>query len=152
METQVTGKAYKSFTYSTELHWVDKRIGILKSRGKEDMKVSSPPEFKGEAGVWTPEDLFVAAIEICTMTTFLSFAKRRGLSLLAYRSDAEGLLEFIDGKYRFTKVIIKPVITVADEASTSLARTVLEESHHHCLIANSVQSKVSLEPEIKSGD
>jgi organic hydroperoxide reductase OsmC/OhrA len=151
MENQILNRKFKSFTYATGLEWVENRTGTLKSTGKPEIRVASPPEFKGESGVWTPEDLFVAAIEICTMTTFLSFAQRKGLPLRSYRSSAEGLLEFVDGKYRFTRVVVRPLITVADESAVPLARTVLDESHHHCLIANSVQSEVLLEPEFSAG-
>ncbi|MGH9425673.1 MAG: OsmC family protein, partial [Terriglobia bacterium] len=62
---------FKSFTYKTGLKWVEEKSGMLSSSGKPSLKVASPPEFKGEAGVWTPEDLFVASVEICQMTTFL---------------------------------------------------------------------------------
>ncbi|MBI3191832.1 MAG: OsmC family protein, partial [Pedosphaera parvula] len=55
-----------------------------------EFRVASPPEFKGEAGVWTPEDLFVAAVNVCTMTTFAAFAQRLNLPVLSYRCEAEG--------------------------------------------------------------
>jgi len=33
------------------------------SSGKPSFRVASPPEFRGEEHVWTPEDLFVAHVE-----------------------------------------------------------------------------------------
>ncbi|MHB9001974.1 MAG: OsmC family protein [Thermoanaerobaculia bacterium] len=71
-------------------------------------------EFYGEAGTWTPEDLFVASLEICTMTSFLALAQRHHLPIEEYESHAEGTLESFEGAYRFTRVTLRPRIVIAD--------------------------------------
>ncbi len=147
MESQASGvkTKHKSFSYGTRLQWLQNRTGQMYSDGKPDFRVASPPEFKGEAGVWTPEDLFVAAIETCTMTTFLAFASRLQIPLVSYESSAEGLLEFADGGYRFTKITIRPKVTVHSESAVAQAQKTMEEAHHSCLIANSIKSEVVIE-------
>lgn len=145
------GVKYKTFTYRTQLEWVESRAGVLRSEGKPEFRVSSPPEFKGEAGVWTPEDLFVAAVNVCTMTTFLSFAQRLQLPIVSYTSEAEGVLEFVDGGYRFTKVILRPRITVGNEEAIEQARKTLHDAHEKCLISNSIRATVLVEPSIEGG-
>ena len=140
---------YKSFAYHTQLHWLENRAGQLNSEGKPGFRVASPPEFKGEAGVWTPEDLFVAAVETCTMTTFLAFSTRQQIPLVSYESSAEGFLEFADGGYRFTKVIIRPKVVVENEAAVAQAQKTMDDAHHNCLIANSIKSEVVIEAEFK---
>jgi organic hydroperoxide reductase OsmC/OhrA len=55
----------KSFTYRTGVTGVEGRSASLQAEGKPSLCVASPPEFKGVANVWTPEDFFVAAIEVC---------------------------------------------------------------------------------------
>ena len=67
----------KSFTYETELSWLWERAGMLESNDKPELRVSSPPEFHGESGIWTPEDLYVGAINTCTMSTFLAYAEKK---------------------------------------------------------------------------
>jgi organic hydroperoxide reductase OsmC/OhrA len=124
----------------------------MSSEGKQDIPVSSPPEFKGEPGQWTPEDLLVASLEICTMTTFIAFSIRKKLLLKSYESAATGTMEFTGGKYRFTRVILSPVIVVEDERERETAASILEEAHHSCFIANSICSEVILEPIIKIAD
>lgn len=136
----------KSFTYQTSTEWTTGRSGVLEATGRPVLAVSSPPEFKGEAGLWTPEDLFVAAIDLCTMTTFLSFAQRLGLPLLGYRSQAEGLLEFVDDGYRFTKVVLRPTLVVADPAAVEPAAKAMRDAHEACLIGRSVRASVTVEP------
>ena len=138
----------KSFQYRTGIEWAGGRGGTLRSEGKKEFRVASPPEFKGEEGVWSPEDLFVAAVESCTMTTFLSFAEKAGLSVISYRSRAEGLLEYTGSGYQFTRVEIRPRITVVRGDSRELAAKLVEDAHRNCLIANSIHSEVTVTPEI----
>jgi organic hydroperoxide reductase OsmC/OhrA len=140
---------HKSFTYRTSADWTSGRSGVLGATGKPALAVSSPPEFKGEAGRWTPEDLFVASIDLCTMTTFVSFAQRLNLPLLGYRSEAEGLLEFLDGGYRFTRVVLRPTITLAEPAAVEPAAKAMRDAHEACLIGRSVRAEVVVEPRIE---
>jgi organic hydroperoxide reductase OsmC/OhrA len=139
---------HKTFVYKTNLNWIDGKSGTLSSNGKPSIRVASPPEFKGETGVWTPEDLFTASIEICLMSTFLSFAQRHGLSLISYQSAATGTLAFIDGNYRFTHVVLSPHIVVAAPTTESDVRSIVHDSHRHCLIANSINTIVEVNPKI----
>ena len=84
---------YRSFTYKTSTSWTEGKSGLLASDGKPTMKISSPPEFRGESGHWTPEDMFVGAVEVCHMVTFLTFAAKKQLPIVSYRSHANGVLE-----------------------------------------------------------
>ena len=127
-------RKFKSFTYSTNVEWKSDRQGTLLSDGKPMIDISSPPEFKGIPGVWTPEDLFVAAVEICQMTTFLSFGLRKEIPLKSYISSAEGLLENVDGKYKFTKVVIKPTIVVGASWTKEEVEALVHTAHENCLI------------------
>ena len=51
---------------------------------------ATPPEFRGHDGLWTPEMLFVAAVDGCIMTSLMP---ERNLDLLSYESRAEGRLD-----------------------------------------------------------
>ncbi|MCH8021766.1 OsmC family protein [candidate division KSB1 bacterium] len=141
---------YKTFTYHTFLKWAGNRAGILNAKGKPEFRVASPPEFKGEAGVWTPEDLFVASVDICTMTTFMAFAKHKNLPVVSYHTHAEGLLEFIDGKYQFTKIVLRPTIIVQNNEAVGQAAKTVEDAHQNCLVANSIKTAVLIQPKIQS--
>jgi organic hydroperoxide reductase OsmC/OhrA len=139
---------HKTFTYHTALEWKEGRHAKLSSDVKPTLDVSSPPEFKGLAGMWTPEDMFVASAEICMMSTFLSFGGRKNIPLVSYKSAAEGVLEFVSGKYRFTKIRIIPEITVGKEWTREQVRDVVREAHGTCLIANSMSTAVEIDPTI----
>ena len=146
--TQQPIKKYKSFTYNTNIAWKSDRQGLLNSEGKPEIFVSSPPEFKGIPNVLTPEDLFVAALEICQMSTFLSFGGRKNMPLISYKSSAEGTLENTDGKYRFTKIVVKPEIVVKRSWTKEQVDEIVHIAHDNCLIGNSITANVTVEPTI----
>ena len=138
----------RTYTYKTCMSWTAARSGVLESNGKPSMQVSSPPEFNGESGVWTPEDLFVASVEACHMATFMAFAARRSVTIKSYRSHSNGVLEFVEGDYRFTRIVIFPTIVVDSTESETLVHTILRETHNHCLVTNSIASIVEVNPTI----
>jgi len=142
-------KAYKSFGYQTSVVWKTGRKGTARAEGKPDLDVSSPPDFKGDAGFWTPEDMFVSALNTCIMETFLAFAERKGLEVAGYESSAEALLEFKDGKYRFTEATVKPQVALKSPADVDRAREILETAHANCFVSNSITAAVTINPDFR---
>jgi peroxiredoxin-like protein len=136
--------AYKSFRYKAKTIWTSARRGSLSAAEKSNIVVGSPPEFKGEPDVWTPEELLVGSLNTCIMLTFLSLAQARGLALAAYESEAEGLLENVEGRFRITEVTVRPRITAKQEAELERARELMERAEAECFISNSIKSKVKI--------
>ena len=117
---------------------------MLSAAGKPDIVVGSPPEFKGEPDIWAPEELLVGSLNTCMMLTFLTLAQARGLTP---ESEAEGLLENVEGKYHITEVAVRPHVTLKSDAELEPARKTMESVEAHCFIANSINAKVTLTPE-----
>ncbi|HJT16130.1 MAG TPA: OsmC family protein [Thermoanaerobaculia bacterium] len=143
---------HKSFTFSTSTEWVGGKACTISALGKHTFRVSSPPEFRGERNVWTPEDLFVGAIETCLLMTFSSLVLKQELPVDAYYSEAAGLLEFAEGSYRFTRVVVKPTIIVENEKAVQPVLAAIKRAHRECLVANSLLTTVVVEPEIRLRD
>ena len=139
---------HRSFSYTTSLSWVEGRIGTLASDGKPPLQISSPVEFKGNAGYWTPEDAFVGSVEMCQMLTFIGIAQKQGVSFVSYASSAKGTLEFIDGQYRFTRIVITPTIVIERVEDEGTVLAVIRDAHKRCLIANSITAVVEVNPTI----
>jgi len=138
----------KVYWYHTAVKWTEQRKGVISCAGKPDVQVATPPEFKGHDGIWSPEDLFVASANICLMTTFLAVAERAGLVFTAYESSAEGRLELVDGKFQFTALTLKPVITLPAGGDAVKAKELIEKAEANCLISNSMKAQVTLVPTI----
>lgn len=141
----------KSFTYDVDLAWSGERKGVISAAGKPAVEVATPPEFRGHAGIWSPEDLFVSAVNTCTMTTFLALAARRNLPILEYRSHARGHLEMVDGRFRFTRIVVQPVVTIGYSVSEEFVREALHDAEKSCLIANSITAEVQLDATVTIG-
>jgi organic hydroperoxide reductase OsmC/OhrA len=149
LEDHVAEKRYKSFHYSNNVVWDSARRGRTLAPGKPDVEIGSPPEFKGEVGVWAPEDMLVAALNACIMLTFVAFAQGKKLEFVAYESAAEGLLENIDGKYRIVEVSVRPIVIFNSEADIAAARTIMADVKANCFISNSITADVKLDPQFK---
>lgn len=144
--TQATPVRRKTFAYRTALSWTEGRSAVAHAPGRPELALSSPVEFKGEPGRWTPEDLLVAAVEMCTLTTFAALCQKRALAFLGYTSESEGTLAFQDGAYRVTNVIVRPVVEVASANDAETLGEVMEEAHAQCMIGNSLRGTVVVEP------
>lgn len=140
---------HKVFTYRGDLEWLGHRTGILRCHGRSPLWVSSPPEFKGEADAWSPEDLFVGAASICLMTTFAAYCAQKELRLVSYSCEAEGIMEFTNERYQFTRILLRPKIQVSTEAEREMAEGVIQLAHQNCIIANSIRADVFLQPSVE---
>ncbi len=144
-------KAFKTFRFRTGLVWKSGRRGTMSSLGKPEVEISSAPEFKGEPGLWSPEDLLVGAVESCLMLTFLALAQAKGLEPLSYESHAEGLLESLEGKYRITEITVEPTVMVRSEADLAAAREISSKVEANCFISNSTKAHVTFSPQVRVG-
>jgi organic hydroperoxide reductase OsmC/OhrA len=144
----------KTATYSTTVRWTGEHWGHLIMGNGPEMKFSAPPESEGHAGVFTPEDAFVAAANTCVMLMFIWASERFKLKLISYECRTEGtkLIE-IDRTEIFTRLHFRPVIRVATggesrEVIESRVRRALQGAQKYSLVANSVKSEIVIEPEI----
>jgi peroxiredoxin-like protein len=141
------------YFYSTEVEWTGERAGNLRAPVLPSLHVDAPPEFKGHEGVWTPEHLFVAAVNTCFMTTFLAIAENSKLELASFKAGAKGKLEKVNGQgFLITEIILRPKLVIANARDAERASRILEKAERNCLISNSVKTRVLLQPEIAVGD
>ncbi len=141
----------KQHEYKTSLKWTEGRKGILSCGNKEDIEVACGPEFGGHAGFWSPEDMFVGAIDVCTMATFMWLADRRKLKVASYESECEGRAQLSGGSMRYTSLVVKVKIEVREEGDRKKAEKILQELGRWCLITNSIEPEVEIKPEITVG-
>jgi peroxiredoxin-like protein len=137
------------YFYSTEVEWTGERAGNLRAPVLPNLRVDAPPEFKGHEGVWTPEHLFVAAVNSCFMTTFLAIAENSKLEFVSFKANAMGKLEKRDGQgFIMTEIILRPKLVIPNARDAERASRILEKAERNCLISNSVKTEIRLEPEV----
>ncbi len=145
------------FTYRCSLEWTGSnkdyngfsRAHDVVFEGKPPIPMSASPEYKGDPARLNPEDLLVASIASCQMLTFLGIASMSKVEVLAYRDEAVGKVETVDGKMRVTQVVLKPRIVLAAGSNRDRAAGLVTKAHEGCFIANSVTTQVVVEPEFE---
>jgi len=141
------GKPMK-YLYKTRLSWTGKKKGRLSSKGKPDIEVACPPEFGGHPDIWSPEDLFLSSVEVCTMTTFLWFVNKENIKPKSYHSKATGTAELIDGAFQFSTIIIKIKIDLNSEEDRVNVEKIIKKVTRACLISRSINTDVKIEADI----
>ena len=135
--------------YETTIKWDEGRIGTLSSETLNSFKVATPPDFpKGVPNTWSPEHLYVASINTCLMTTFLAIAENSKLEFISFSSESKGKLEKVDGRFMISEVELMPEIKVKNERDKERAGRIIVKAEEHCLISNSVKTKIVLSPNI----
>jgi organic hydroperoxide reductase OsmC/OhrA len=144
----------KTELYETSVAWTGGHRGRLKLGNGPEMDFSAPPASHGEAGVLTPEDAFVGAVNTCVMLMFIWAAERFRLDLVSYECRAEGTKHIgLDRTEIFTQVVLKPRIAVraGNEPGQTVEKRVrraLASAQKYSLVANSVKSDILIQPEI----
>ena len=100
------------------------------------------------AGIWSPEHLFTPAVSSCFMTTFLAIAENSNLEFLGLECPAEGILDKAEGKFAMTEIMLRPVVSIANEADREKAEKIMIKAEKACLISNSITTKVHLETRV----
>jgi organic hydroperoxide reductase OsmC/OhrA len=123
----------------------------VKIAGKPDLIGSAAPPFRGQANLHNPEDLLVASLSACHCLSYLALCARAGIVVEAYEDEATGTMAFDRAAkvMRFTEVVLRPKVRLAAGADRSRARTLHDDAHHGCFIANSVNFPVRNEPIIE---
>ncbi|HEX7111909.1 MAG TPA: OsmC family protein, partial [Mizugakiibacter sp.] len=127
-----------------------RRDHVIEAADKPPIPGSSDPQFRGDRTRWNPEELLVASLSACHQLWYLHLAAEAGVVVTAYVDRAEGVMaETADGGGRFTRVVLRPDITIA-AGDAVLAQALHERAHALCFIARSVNFPVEIEAQIRT--
>ncbi len=140
--------------YHTTVRWTGEHWGHLTMGNGPEMKFSAPPDAQGYAGVFTPEDAFVAAANTCVMLMFIWATERFKLKLLSYECRTEGIKVIeLDRTEIFTHLNFRPAIRVSAGGESkkvieARVQRALMAAQKYSLVANSIKSEIVVVPEI----
>jgi formylmethanofuran dehydrogenase subunit E len=137
------------YEYRTETEWKDGKEGVLKAAQKHDVRIGCPPEFGGKPVYWSPEDLLVASVEICIMTTFLDLLGKTKCTISSFKSETVGRAQLVDRKFKFKTIEVKPVVIIYDSNEKDKIGKLLYKSAERCMVSNTLNIKVEIKPEIR---
>lgn len=137
-------------TYTTRVVWTGGHDGELTCGNGPKMNFSAPPALQGRSGVITPEDAFVAALNMCFHLMFIWATERLKIQLVSYECEAEGhVVDLLDRTSTFERTVLRPVIKVKVDSLERVGRA-LEWARKYSLVANSIKAQVIVEPKVES--
>lgn len=128
----------------------DRAITVA-AAGKPDLHASADRTFHGDASRWNPEEMLVAALSTCHLLSYLHVSVNAGVVVTAYADAPQGTMTQRGIGGRFTEVILRPVVTVADESMIEAALAAHHDASAACFIAASVNFPVRHQPRILVG-
>ena len=114
---------------------------------------SSDPKFRGDPLRYNPEELLLGALSACHMLWALHYCADAGIVVTEYIDEALGeMAEHDDGSAEFTRVVLRPRMTIADATRIDDAVAIHGRVHAVCAIARSVNFRVECEPAVTAGE
>lgn len=124
-----------------------RRDHTISAGAKPAIAGSSDPSFRGDPARWNPEELLVASLSACHKLWYLGLCAGAGIVVTAYKDQAEGwMVEEAGGEGQFTRVLLRPTVTLAPGSDVEKAGHLHHTAHEKCFIARSVNFEVAVEP------
>ncbi|MHB1710316.1 MAG: OsmC family protein [Acidimicrobiales bacterium] len=119
----------------------------VSAAGKAVLPGSADPAFRGDAGRYNPEELLVASLSACHLLWYLHLCADAGIVVVAYRDDPTATLsEEADRGGEITSAVLRPKVSVCEQAMVAPAIRLHADAHERCFIARSVRFPVLVEP------
>ncbi len=135
-------KPQRTYAYNNTIERRADEEGRVIFSGPGEFALGPPPEFGGRPESLNPEELFVAAINGCLMTTFFHFLQRWGIELQSYQAEAEGQVQKgVDG-FQFVEVQVQATATVDDPSLAEKVSDAAQRAEKYCLVSRSVSCPV----------
>ena len=140
----------KPFPHSYRVYMTGRASGYadLMTGNLRPLRTAPPPQFDGPGDAWSPEDLFLAAIESCFLFTVQAVARQARLDFIDLDLDVEGTVDRRSGTTRFTEIVLRAVLSVPAGIDHVRARAVLEKTEHACLVSASIATPIRLEAQV----
>jgi organic hydroperoxide reductase OsmC/OhrA len=115
---------------------------------EQELRVTTG-ESKGDPSVLNPEQLLLSAASSCQALWFLHLAAKARLDVVEYVDAATAVMPHDADPVRITEITLRPRMVLAGEAREQRIRKLVQTAHEHCFVANSLNSEMTIEPEIE---
>lgn len=108
------------------------------------LDMAIPPEFEGPGGTYSPEDLYALSLMNCYLATFKYIAEKSKLTYSEILGSAELFVDKGEEKSPWMEhVNIRMELNGCENKERALG--LMEKTKAHCMIINSVKTKVNFE-------
>jgi organic hydroperoxide reductase OsmC/OhrA len=120
----------------------------VSAAGLPTLTTAPPPEFDGPGDRWSPETLLIGAVADCFLLSFRGVARANRFEWNSLECSVDGTLERVEGRTRFTQVVVRATLQVPPGADETKAKQLLTRAEHVCLISNSLNAERRIEPSV----
>jgi organic hydroperoxide reductase OsmC/OhrA len=143
-------KREKTYLFKNKVRREGSELAKTIFSGPGELQIGPAPEFNGKPETLNPEEMFVAAINSCLMTTFFYFVRKSNIEILSYHSHAEGWVEKQTDGFRFTSVEVQAEVALQQQELVEKVRQLGDLAEKYCLISRSVACPVNYQLEVKT--
>jgi len=122
--------------------------GSAAAEGLPNLSSAPPPEFDGPGDAWSPEQLLLAAVATCFTFTLRAAAQGSRVDYISLDLTVEGMVDRLDGRMRFSEIVLRPRLQVPAGTEPARGLRVLEKAERTCIVSASLATPVRLEAEI----
>jgi len=139
----------KNLRYQVKVNWDGESGGFVECENCSDLRVDIPREFSGLGRSPCPDQLFLASIGGCLLTTFLHFKSRFNLDIAGVDiSVSEDITLSRSEGYKIRS--IKAAMCVkADSGSANIVKRCAELAKDYCHITRSIEACTSLDVSVE---
>jgi organic hydroperoxide reductase OsmC/OhrA len=135
--------------YRVVAWWTSGQAGIAKSDSAPNaIHFTTPPQFGGFEGRWTPEDLLMAALASCFTTTFRAIAAYSKFEYADLAVEADGTVSKTELGFRVSEIVIRPILTILNEEQRERAFSLLHKAWELCLVSRAVATPQKFEARV----
>lgn len=150
---KITSNTAEVHPFRVVAWWASGRTGFAKSDSAPNaIHFSAPPSFGGLEGRWTAEDLLLCAIAGCYTTTFRALAENSKFEYTDLQVEAEGAIKRAETGYRFSTILIRSHVKIAQEDDRARAFKLLHKAQGLCLVSRALSVEQKFEPHVQVGE
>lgn len=141
----------KDYRFPVSVELVEGRRTLASARWKPDLPIATPPEFIGGVpGVWSPEDLLVAATAACYAVTLAAVAELREVPIRSLSVSGSGhVTRRNDGKFGFVAIELD-VRLETDSDLIEAAEHAARRAEEQCIVTMALEVPVRIGVDIRA--
>lgn len=121
----------------------------LSFENKPKLIGSADPIFHGDATLYNPEEMLLAALSSCHMMSFFYLCGKEKIILKSYKDTPVGKLQMnANGSGQFDEVTLKPIIEIPENVNVNKITELFSLANEYCFIARSCNFKIKHKPQV----
>lgn len=138
-------------TYRVVAWWASGKTGLVKSDSAPNaIHFTTPPQFGGMEGRWSPEDLLLSAVASCFTSTFQALSAYSKFRFTDLEVEVAGSVVKSGSGYTFSEIVIRPKLTILSNEERAVADRLLEKAKQLCLVSRALSITQRFEPQVRA--